>query len=217
VHKPREGEEWREVRLGEVCIINPKKSEVRHLLEKNIEVSFIPMEYVDEKEGKILRSDIRTITEVYRGYTYFREGDVLFAKITPCMENGKSAIADNLTNDLGFGSTEFHVIRPKEGVFSKYIFYLIRKKRFRDLAKQHFTGTVGHKRVPKEFLINAKLPLPFRNGKPDLERQKEIADYLDRVYEKIKSIKEKLQRQITQLEDIKENILDEVFTKGEKI
>jgi len=202
--------------LGEVCIINPKKSEVKQLLEQNIEVSFIPMDYVDDTEGKIVRQKIRSIQSVYKGYTYFKEGDVLFAKITPCMENGKSAIACNLKNRIGFGSTEFHVLRPKESILSEFIFYFIRRKRFRNLAKLHFTGTVGHKRVPKEFLINSKIPLPFRNSKPDIEKQKEIANYLDNIYEKIKTLKEKNQNQIAQLEKMKESILDEVFNHENK-
>jgi len=216
VFKPKEGEEWKEMRLGEVCIINPKKSEVKQLLEQNIEVSFIPMDYVDDTEGKIVRQKIRSIQSVYKGYTYFKEGDVLFAKITPCMENGKSAIACNLKNRIGFGSTEFHVLRPKESILSEFIFYFIRRKRFRNLAKLHFTGTVGHKRVPKEFLINSKIPLPFRNSKPDIEKQKEIANYLDNIYEKIKTLKEKNQNQIAQLEKMKESILDEVFNHENK-
>ena len=212
--KPKEGEEWREVRLGEVCIINPKKSEVKRLLEQNIEVSFIPMDYVDDTEGKIVKQKIRSIRSVYKGYTYFKEGDVLFAKITPCMENGKTAVAYNLKNKIGFGSTEFHVLRPKESILSDFIFYFVRRKKFRNLAKLHFTGTVGHKRVPKEFLINSKIPLPFRNNQPDIEKQKEIANYLDSVYEKIKTLKEKIQRQISLLEEMKESILDEVFNHG---
>ena len=216
VFKPKEGEEWKEMRLGEVCIIKPKKSEVKQLLEQNIEVSFIPMDYVDDTEGKIVRQKIRSIQSVYKGYTYFKEGDVLFAKITPCMENGKSAIACNLKNRIGFGSTEFHVLRPKESILSEFIFYFIRRKRFRNLAKLHFTGTVGHKRVPKEFLINSKIPIPFRNSKPDIEKQKEIANYLDNIYEKIKTLKEKNQNQIAQLEEMKESILDEMFNHENK-
>ena len=127
------------------------------------------------------------------------------------MENGKSAVARNLKNGIGFGSTEFHVLRPTENILSEFVFYFIRRKSFRSLAKLNFTGTVGHKRVPKEFLINSKIPLPFRNNQPDLEKQKEIAQYLDSVYQKINTLKEKIQNQINYLEELKESILDEVF------
>jgi type I restriction enzyme S subunit len=210
-----EGVEWREVKLGEACTINPKKSEVRHLLNQNIKVSFIPMDHVDDIEGKIIKKEIKPITSVYKGYTYFKEGDILFAKITPCMENGKSAVARNLTNGIGFGSTEFHVLRPKEGVLSEFVFYFIRRKRFRNLAKLHFTGTVGHKRVPKEFLINSKIPLPFRNGKPDLETQKKIVEYIEANFSRIDKILEKKKRELEQLDELWESILEQAFKPKE--
>ena len=209
------GIEWKEEKLGKICFINPKKSEVRDLLEKNVEVSFVPMEFVDDEKGEIVDMRIRPIKEVYKGYTYFRDRDVLFAKITPCMENGKAAVAKGLKNGIGFGSTEFHVLRPKENISSEYIFYYIRRKQFREEAKAHFTGTVGHRRVPKEFVINAKIPIPIKDNEPDLEKQKEIAHYRDSVYEKIRVLKEKIQSQISQLEEMKESILEEVFNHGE--
>jgi len=218
--KPRkpwevEGIEWREVRLGEVCIINPKKSEVRTLLEQNLNVSFIPMEYVDDSEGRIVKKDVKPINAVYKGYTYFKEGDVLFAKITPCMENGKSAIARDLTNGIGFGSTEFHVLRPNKGILSEFIFYFIRRKKFRNLAKLYFTGTVGHKRVPKEFLINTKIPLPFHNGKPDLETQKKIVEYIEANFSRIDNILEKKKKELEQLDELWESILEQAFKPKE--
>ncbi len=213
-----EGIEWREVRLGEACIINPQRSEVKHLLARNIEVSFIPMEYVNDNKGKIVKFDVRPIREVYKGYTYFKNGDVLFAKITPCMENGKSAVAYNLKNDIGFGSTEFHVLRPKESILSEFIFYFVRRKKFRNLAKLHFTGTVGHKRVPKEFLINSKIPIPFRNGKPDLETQKKIVEYIEANFSRIDKILEKKKKELEQLDELWESVLEQAFKpkKGEE-
>jgi len=210
-----EGVECREVKLGEVCTINPKKSEVRDLLSQNVEVSFIPMEYVDDTEGKIVKMDTKPLQAVYKGYTYFKEGDVLFAKITPCMENGKSAIARNLKNGIGFGSTEFHVLRPKENIASEFIFYFIRRKRFRNLAKLHFTGTVGHKRVPKEFLIDSKIPLPFRNGKPDLETQKKIVEYIEANFSRIDKILEKKKKELEKLDELWESVLEQAFKPKE--
>ena len=96
--------------IGEVCILNPKKSEISNI--NNIEVSFIPMQAVSEK-GDIDTSEIRLLDDVKSGFSYFIENDVLFAKITPCMENGKGAVAKGLKNNIGFGSTEFHVLRQK--------------------------------------------------------------------------------------------------------
>jgi len=210
-----EGIEWREVKLGEACIINPKKSEVKHLLNQNVEVSFIPMKYVDETQGKIVKMDTKPLQAVYKGYTYFKEGDVLFAKITPCMENGKSAIAHDLRNNIGFGSTEFHVLRPKENIASEFVFYFIRRKRFRNLAKLHFTGTVGHKRVPKEFLISAKISIPFRNDKPDLETQKKIVEYIEANFSRIDEILEKKKKELEQLDELLESVLEHAFKPKE--
>ena len=103
---------------------------------------------------------LRQVAEVEKGYTYFQEGDVLFAKITPCMENGKCAIAKRLVNGIGFGSTEFHVIRPKESVTSEWIYYYLRQETTRKKAKRSMTGSAGQKRVPSLFLQDVEIPLP---------------------------------------------------------
>jgi len=97
-------EGWRWVRLGEVSQINPSKKEIERLSD-NINVSFIPTDAIDERRGKIITQETRKLNQVKKGYTFFKEKDVIFAKITPCMENGKCAIAKKLTNGVGFGST----------------------------------------------------------------------------------------------------------------
>ena len=94
--------------LGNTCEINPS---VDTDIQDDVNCSFVPMEYVDDLSGTITRSDTRRVSSVKKGYTFFRDGDVIFAKITPCMENGKCALAKNLTNGIAFGSTEFHVVR----------------------------------------------------------------------------------------------------------
>ncbi len=203
--------EWKEEKLGKICFINPKKSEVKDLLEKNVKVSFVPMEFVDDEKGEIVDMRIRPIKEVYKGYTYFRDGDVLFAKITPCMENGKAAVARGLRNGIGFGSTEFHVLRPKENISSEYIFYYIRRKQFREEAKAHFTGTVGHRRVPKEFVINSRIFVPFRNGKPDLETQRKIVEYIEANFSRIDGIIERKKRELEHLNELWESALEQAF------
>jgi len=124
------------------------------------EVSFVPMSAVNEHTQSIEKMETRELGSVKRGYTYFRNGDVLFAKITPCMENGKVAIARDLKNNLGFGSTEFHVIRPTEKVLSEWIYNIIRHPSFRAIAKTKMTGSAGQKRVPKEFLERYEIPIP---------------------------------------------------------
>lgn len=137
------------------------------------EVSFVPMAAVDERDGAIAERQSRPYREVMKGYTPFREGDVLLAKITPCMENGKATIATELANGLGFGSTEFHVLRPGPRVLSKWIFYFIRRQEFRMAAKASFTGTAGQQRVPVQFLQSIRIPVPPLS---DQQRSVEILD-----------------------------------------
>lgn len=143
--------------LGNVVRINPG---IDRQIALNSKISFVPMMGVNEQTGKIIFSEERTFREVSKGYTPFIENDVLFAKITPCMENGKSAIASHLINGIGFGSTEFHVLRPTKLTTSEWIFWLIRKKEFRQLASKSFTGTAGQQRVPTSFLENFPVPIP---------------------------------------------------------
>ena len=130
---------WKEEKLGDICIINPSKAEVKNL-DENFEVSFIPMAYVSE-DGKIISIDKRHLKEVNKGFTFFKNGDVLLAKITPCFENGKKAIAEDLTNGIGFGTTEFYVLRPQEKVISKWLYYNVSREDFRALAKRSWGGS----------------------------------------------------------------------------
>ncbi len=157
----------------DVCIINPPKNEVTDL-SGDTEVSFIPMSGVSE-EGGIIDQEERLLEDVVKGYVYFKEGDVLFAKITPCMENGKSAIAKGLINGIGFGSTEFHIIRPGKKVIPEWIYYFIRQDWFREKARNNFTGSAGQKRVPASFLKGEKIPLT------SLPIQKKIASILEKA------------------------------------
>lgn len=143
--------------LIECVEINPKKTEI----DKNNEqdVSFIPMASVGEK-GKFDVSLTKKISEVYSGFTYFREGDVLFAKITPCMENGKGAIAEGLKNGIGFGSTEFHVLRPMGTLNSHFIYYFLSLDKVRKWAELNMTGSAGQKRVPTSFFSKLRIDCP---------------------------------------------------------
>lgn len=152
-------EGWRWVRLGDVCKINPSKREIKGA-PLDMDVSFIPMSYIDDRWGCIIKYDVRQLAEVNKSYTYFRDNDILFAKITPCMENGKCAIAQGLMNGLGFGSTEFHVIRASQELIPEWGWYYLRQKRIREEAKKYFAGSAGQQRVPKEFLEKLKIPLP---------------------------------------------------------
>ena len=158
-------------KLGEVSIINPKDK----IDDEEMLVSFVPMQNVSEK-GEIDTSDIRKAKDVMKGFTSFSEGDVLMAKITPCMENGKGAVAKGLCNNRGFGSTEFFVIRPNKSIVcSEWIYYFTTRQSFRLDCERNMTGSAGQKRVPKSYLEKCEIPLP------PLETQKKIAANLDKV------------------------------------
>ena len=159
------------VKLGEVCLINPKSCTLRD----DTEVSFIPMTKVGE-HGEFDASEIKNYSEVKKGFTNFQNGDILFAKITPCMENGKGAIAHNMKNGIGFGSTEFHVLRPDtDKITSEWLYYLTTWKTFRKEAERNMTGSAGQKRVPKTFLENYVVNLP------DIDTQKSENKILRKV------------------------------------
>lgn len=162
-----------QVPLGEVCAINPRAKRTGY--PDDTPVSFVPMAAVDERLGAITTLEERSIAQVSKGYTSFQNGDVLFAKITPCMENGKAALARSLTNGMGSGSTEFYVLRPDERVLAEYVYHFVRQPRFREEAKRNFTGTAGQQRVPKSFMENAMMPLP------PLDEQRRIVGTLNRA------------------------------------
>jgi type I restriction enzyme S subunit len=148
---------WVAARLDQVVTFNPKHlSDTPH----GVEVSFVPMSSVSDETGTIVAPQIKRIEEVWRGYTHFREGDVIFAKITPCMENGKAAIARGLTNGLGCGSTEFYVLRSGGAILPEFLWHFIRQSCFREDAAQVMTGAVGQRRVPLDWLKAYEIPLP---------------------------------------------------------
>lgn len=154
-----------------ICTFNPKTP----ALVDALEVSFVPMPKIGER-GEFDPSEIKEYREVKKGFTNFQNGDVLFAKITPCMENGKGAVARALKNGYGFGSTEFHVLRPDYNkVTSKWLYYLTSWSEFRKVAESNMTGSAGQKRVPKTFLENYEVELP------ELQKQKEMIDVLECV------------------------------------
>ncbi len=166
---------WSEYPLSEIAEINPRRPNSLYLSDDS-PVTFVPMTAISEATASIERPEIRIYGEVKKGFTFFCNDDVLFAKITPCMENGKSAIATELCNSIGFGSTEFHVLRAnKKKLLPKFLHYFIRQKSFRDLAKARMRGAVGQQRVPKDFFNDVKLPLP------PLSEQHRIVEILDQA------------------------------------
>ncbi|RJP46351.1 MAG: restriction endonuclease subunit M/S [Anaerolineaceae bacterium] len=157
------------VKLSDVCLINPKKSEVNEL-DSDTLVSFIPMEDIDEHRIEVSPKRERKIGEVYKGYTYFKDNDVLVAKVTPCFENGKGGIARNLVNGIGFGTSELYVLRATEKVIPEYIYWIINREDFVQKGKDRMTGTGGLQRVPSDYVANYQIPLP------PLEIQRQLVD-----------------------------------------
>jgi type I restriction enzyme S subunit len=163
---------WPTKMLGEICAINPKLT-ASEAPAADAQVTFVSMSAVDEITASIARPELREYSQVAKGYTPFRENDVLFAKITPCMQNGKAAIARGLRDGLGFGSTEFHVLRPSESVLPKWVLAFLRQPSFRSVAEANFTGSAGQQRVPTDFL--KKFPIPV----PPIVEQERIVTLLD--------------------------------------
>jgi type I restriction enzyme S subunit len=155
---------WESAKIKDAAQLNPRSNSV----DDDTLVTFLPMTAVSES-GIIQGAEIRKAIDVKKGFTSFETGDVLVAKITPCFENYKGCLCTELKNDRGYGSTEFHVLRPKENITGEYLHVLTRTHHFRGTGELNMTGTAGQKRVPTIFLKNYDFPLP------PLPEQKAIA------------------------------------------
>ncbi len=201
---------WAQKQISEVAETNPSKQSIS-TSSSDMQVSFVPMSAVDDITGTIKRPEIRSLSDVKKGYTYFAEGDVIFARITPCMQNGKSAIAKGLKNGIGFGSTEFHVMRPKSGLLlSEWLYAIVRHKDFKDDAAAHFKGTAGQQRVPQSFLAQKTIPVP------PLPDQRRIVAYLDGLQARVDALKRLQSETSTELNAMLPSVLDRAF-KGELV
>jgi type I restriction enzyme S subunit len=178
-------EGWILTTIAEIAELNPPKPS-QNALPPHTPVTFVPMPAVDAESGVISRPETRQFSEVRKGYTAFLEGDVIMAKITPCMENGKAAVVRDLENRLGFGSTEFHVLRSNGSVLPGYVYYFIRQQSFRKAAEAEMTGSVGQKRVPGEFLKQAEIQLP------PFAEQKRIVTKIEKLLARVNFTKERL-------------------------
>lgn len=186
--------------LSSCSIINPKKSELGTQRD-DLKVSFVPMSSVSEY-GDIDVTQTKKYKDVRIGFTYFRENDVLFAKITPCMENGKGAVARNLKNIIGFGSTEFHVLRPIEGKSSsEWLYRLTSLPTFRRIAERNMSGSAGQKRVPVSFFDKVQVPLP------PIELQIQFADIVSKIEEQKTIVKQS----INEAQHLFDSLMSEYF------
>lgn len=167
---------WSLSTMKDICVLNPSKK-LAATLPGNTEVSFLPMEdlaiHADYTTSKLTR----TISEVAGSYTYFADGDVLLAKVTPCFENGKVGIARGLKNGVGFGSSEFFVFRPSPEVCKEIIYFLVQTSDFISDASKQLTGTSGLRRIPRSFLENLQF------GLPPIEAQRTFAKRFEKIVE----------------------------------
>jgi|GEM_PF-1509314 len=205
--KPKEG--WKMVKLGECCTVNPK-TDTTKVLDDDI-VALVRMEDVSN-DGFITSFSERTYKSLQkRGLTIFQNEDVIFAKITPCMENGKGALVRNMKSKICMGSTEFHVLRACDNVSIDFIYQLTISKRFRQKAEMQMTGSAGQQRVPTTFLEDYLVSIPFKNGKPDLTEQRHIAAILSGIDAKIAAEEKVLEKYEKVKKGLMERMLNEKY------
>jgi type I restriction enzyme S subunit len=198
--------QWRTLRLRNISSVNPRKSETSNL-PRETEVTFLPMESIGT-DGKINLENSKPISELEGGYTYFRDSDVVIAKITPCFENFKGAIVTGLKNGCGFGTTELIVVRPSTQITSKFLNSIFLSNQFRSTGESSMYGAGGQKRVPDDFVKDYKIALP------SLEEQVLISDFLDHETAKIDSLISEQEKLIELLKEKRQAVISHAVTKG---
>lgn len=193
---------WQLTRVKYVAELTPKKP----MVDRSIDCSFIPMEKL--KTDSIILDETKKVGDVYDGYTYFADGDILLAKVTPCFENKNIAIASGLKNKIGFGSSEIYTIRASEKVDKRFLFYRLQEDGFMDMAIGSMTGAGGLKRVPSETITN------YKYASPSDGEQTQIANFLDHETAKIDTLIEKQQKLIKLLKEKRQAVISHAVTKG---
>ena len=199
--------QWATKTLAEACQIKPPKSEARDKLANSAFVSFLPMEAMGIDQMFVTATQTKSLSEVAGSYTYFAEGDVLLAKITPCFENGKLGIASGLKNGVGFGSSEYIVFRPDKSVSKEWLYYFLSREAFRVEGAARMSGAVGHKRVAKEFVETYPIPVP------PLPEQQRIVGILDEAFDGIATAKANAEKNLQNARALFESHLESVFTQ----
>lgn len=199
---------WQTKMLGEVCQIKPPKAEARRLFSDMDLVSFVPMEDLGIDQKVLIPTRVKPLSEVVGSYTYFADGDVLLAKITPCFENGKLGIAANLSNGIGFGSSEYIVFRPGPLVDKEWLYYFLSRESFRIEGAERMSGAVGHKRVAKEFIDGYPISIP------PLPEQQRIVGILDEAFDGIAIAKANAEKNLKNARALFESYLQSVFVEA---
>ncbi len=200
-------QDWTQTALSEACQMRPEKSEARKNVPAAAPVSFLPMEDLGIDQKFVTPRQSRKLNEVIGSYTYFAEGDVLLAKITPCFENGKLGIATGLINGVGFGSSEYFVLRPKANVSPAWLYYFLSREGFRIEGAQSMSGAVGHKRVEKTFVENQLFSVP------PLPEQHRIVRILDEAFAAIAKAEANTEENLQNARAVFKNYLQSVFTQ----
>lgn len=183
---------WAVAQLADIAEINPRHPKG---LDDSLPISFARMAALSESKPEFESLEERTLGEVRKGFTHFAESDVLFAKITPCMENGKGAVARGLRNKLGCGTTELHVIRPLGGTSPEYIYRFLAQDSVRRAAKENFTGTAGQARVPTSFIEELELPVaPVNEQRRIVAKLKTLLGRVDASQQRLAKIPVLLRR-----------------------
>ncbi|WP_194715758.1 restriction endonuclease subunit S [Noviherbaspirillum soli] len=197
---PRIPAHWETCKLKHIAMFNPSRSESAALRLSDESVSFLPMECITT-DGKLQNVESRKVTEVWEGYTYFRRNDVVMAKITPCFENGKGGLLDALPTDIGFGTTEFIVLRAARRIRPAFLAKLLSLKTFRVLGADAMTGAAGQQRVPLDFVKNFRIALPSLNEQDEILSALQTATAgqdaaIERIRSEIALVREYRDRQI---------------------
>jgi len=195
---------WSIQPIASVCAINPKKP-ATDALKPTDPVTFVPMPAVDADAGAITAPLPRAFAGVRKGFTAFANEDVIVAKITPCFENGKAALCRGLTNGLGFGSTEFHVLRSTGVVLPEYVYHFVRQESFRRDGEANMTGSVGQKRVPAEWLKAVEIPFP------PLAEQRRIVAKLEAILARVNAARQRLAKAPSLLKRFRQSVLAAAF------
>lgn len=193
---------WEWKTLGEIGEINP-----RNKIDDDLRVSFVSMDKILDKYNNQFSYVVKSWRDVKKGFTHFRQGDIGIAKITPCFENKKSVIFDQLENGFGAGTTELHVIRIKKNIYSKFLLWFFKTEYFIQNGILNMTGATGHKRVSVNFIKSLQIPLP-----KDIKEQEQIAKHLDSTFERIKKLKELYNAQLQDYEELKQSLLTQAFS-----
>lgn len=202
-----DSDKWVSGRIKDFVEVNPNTIVPRQLKFVN-EIEFVPMTNVDDKTGTVKKFDYEAVENVIKGYTKFKNGDVIFAKITPCMENGNCAVISNLKYDIGFGSTEFIVLRPSKKVLADYLHLFLYDKHFRLNAEPFMRGTAGQKRISTHYIVNHDFSLP------PLKEQHSIVEDLKRKCEIIDANLALLINKRDGYIELKDALIDSAVTQG---